>query len=688
MPRTELLALSLDDLAVLTNRGVVKRAQREIESGEITGTLSEKDDGEVVAQWSDGVECRLPAGKVVGDGRCTCAATDVCRHIVRTVLAYQRQPSATKAAGGEAGVVDGVASPPEPPAVWDPGTIDDSALAVAFRPAALAKARDVFEQGMLVELVRSAKPSARFHVPPHTLRFLVPGDIRYTHCDCAEAAPCRHVPLAVWAFRALAQESSVGLVSTQTTAPAVPIALLDAVDEHLREWLEQGTAGSPRSWTDRLAKLQARCLADDLVWPAEIIDDLSRQFERYLGHDALFDANRVADLMGELLIRCDAIRSNTFAVPQMLIRGSSADRPAEIGSARYVGLGCGATVGRKSVTLEAYLQDVDTGTVVVLERDFANPAADSAEGPRPVWKLAQTTALKGASFAILGAGQLVLQGGKRTPGNQLVVGRGRAVVNPQAFTWEQVRAPVFAEDFEELRARLSLLPPASLRPRRVAEDFHVVPIAGVAAAGFDPASQMVRAILRDARGGVAALEHPFDSRAEEGTNALLEQLTLQPANLRYVAAHARLGPIGLVLAPVALVFQDGASNRRQAIQPWVDRPARAGTPSSDVRPTSSKSAPATRVVDPAEEYPRQLLSSLGELVLLGVGRADAHSAGHWRELARFGEAVGFHRLTRPVSALANALEQKQHTPRWDPTVACRSALEVAVLARLALDLNG
>src|SRR5207302_10961037 len=91
MPRAELLALTLDDLAALTNRGTVKRAQREVEANECTCTLTEAEDGTVTAQWSDGVECRLPAGKVLRDGHCSCAAAGLCRHLVRTVLAYQRQ---------------------------------------------------------------------------------------------------------------------------------------------------------------------------------------------------------------------------------------------------------------------------------------------------------------------------------------------------------------------------------------------------------------------------------------------------------------------------------------------------------------------------------------------------------------------------------------------------------------------
>src|SRR5204862_5522054 len=119
---------------------------------------------------------------------------------------------------------------PEP---WDPGQIGDDVLSAVFRPAAIAKARGEFQQGLLVELVRSAKPSARFHVPPHTVRFLVPGDIRYTHCDCAEPAPCRHVPLAVWAFRMLESSAAAGLLSTQQVALSVPNALVDDLEETL-----------------------------------------------------------------------------------------------------------------------------------------------------------------------------------------------------------------------------------------------------------------------------------------------------------------------------------------------------------------------------------------------------------------------------------------------------------------------
>src|SRR5437868_6422022 len=96
MLRDDLLHLLPDDLAALTNRGTVKRARRELDEAEVTGTLTEAADGTVAAAWSDGVSCTLPGGKVVADARCTCPATELCRHVVRTVLAYQGR--ATKAA--------------------------------------------------------------------------------------------------------------------------------------------------------------------------------------------------------------------------------------------------------------------------------------------------------------------------------------------------------------------------------------------------------------------------------------------------------------------------------------------------------------------------------------------------------------------------------------------------------------
>ena len=81
--RADLLALTADDLATLTNRGTVKRAARE--AGDVV--VREAADGLVVVSADDAV-VELPPRVPLEDARCSCAAVGLCRHIVRAVLAY------------------------------------------------------------------------------------------------------------------------------------------------------------------------------------------------------------------------------------------------------------------------------------------------------------------------------------------------------------------------------------------------------------------------------------------------------------------------------------------------------------------------------------------------------------------------------------------------------------------------
>src|SRR6516225_4249639 len=87
MSRADLLALSPESVAALSNLGLVKRAQREIASGE-GPDLSEDEDGVVTGSFKDGTVARLVPGKSLRDTPCSCGAVAVCRHRVAVALAY------------------------------------------------------------------------------------------------------------------------------------------------------------------------------------------------------------------------------------------------------------------------------------------------------------------------------------------------------------------------------------------------------------------------------------------------------------------------------------------------------------------------------------------------------------------------------------------------------------------------
>ncbi len=347
-----------------------------------------------------------------------------------------------------------------------------------------------------------------------------------------------------------------------------------------------------------------------------------------------------------------------------------------LGSARFIGLGCGVRLNKRGVELTAYLQDSDSGSMVAVCKEFADDS-DPAKPARSFAELARASAAKGSSFATLGAGQLLIRGGKRTASFHLIPGRSDASVQPQAFAWETLRPPVLVEEFRELDARLSTLPPSSLRPRRVAEDFHVCTVAGAESVHFDAATQTVRAVLLDGREQRMLLIHPYTSRGQAGAEALFARLGEQPGTLRFVSGPVQRGAGGLLIQPVCLVWQDGT--KRTTLQPWIEQ--RPGESVSD-----TKLSAAVRSADLLRDYLLNLQAALGELFVLGLRRSDPLVARRWRELQHQGESVGFARLAARLSPLADALEQKSHTLHWDERTAGRHLLQVATLVRLAGDI--
>jgi len=652
--RDDLCAVTEEDLAAFSNRGSVNRAAKEVADEKLTCQLAEAADGAVHAEWSDGWKIDIPGGKTVRESHCSCLAIGICRHIVRTVLHYQRTHRVTRSS-----------------APWDPGAISDAELEKHLPRAALENARKLFDAGVLAELVRSAKPLARLHGLSCNVRFRVPGDIRYAAADCAPAVAPTMAAVAVWAFRRLPAETVAGFVVTGQPAPA-PSAALDAIDAAAQTWFTHGLAGAPPHLDADLRRLESACRDAQLTWPAENVAAFGEEVARYAAHDALFSPERMIETVGELLGRVDAIRAGTGAVPQPLVRGSADDRTIELGTTRLVGLGCGVRVRRRSARLVAYLQDLDSGAVSVMTRDFADEPDDKE--PRPFARLGDVPVTQGVGLAQVGRSQLLLAKAKRTAAGVITIGRSRCTLTPQGYAWEQLREPVLVDDFDELRARLAALPPACLRPRRAAESYHVLAVAGAEQAYFDEARQRIVATVSDAEGRTATLTHPYHGRAHDGFELLLSRLAHD--QVRMVAGHVALTHAGLTIEPTMVVFE--VDGKRTAVQPWVDRAP------EEIRGAKDVEGDAAR--EPVAAYFGELQDSLAGLLQVGLNRSDDAVARRLHEAARNGEALGLARLPDRVNRLANELDAKLRDVRWQPAAAAMLACELSVLMRLAQDL--
>lgn len=665
--RHDLIALTEDDLITQSNRGIVNRqASKDLENLEYAIDVAEDDT--VTVQWSDDVTVILPPDKtlleVTQEDNPT--ATKVSRQVIRSVMAYQQwiaeQPQDEESA-----------DPLPQPEVWNPAHIEDDLLEAHYGKNKLGGIRREYENGHVLELVRSAKPTARFHTASVTVRFLVPMDFRYTHCDCDEIAPCRHVPMAIWAFRELPEEKPSGIVETLPESPPIPEALIADIRNALLDFAELGLSGTNNALIGRFEHLISRCESEGLIWHSDILRDFLVLHQQYHAQDSQFSPLRLAEVLGELMIRLRAVENPTEHIPAIFVRGSSISRETSKGTSSLMGLGCAVEIHKKGVTLSAYMQDSGSGQTIAIQKYIADPADDKV-APQVFNRLASRNAMKGTAFASVGNQRYLIQGGKYSSNATFNPGRAKISANPQNYQWENLRAPLLVADFDEVIARQSAQPPKSLRPRRVGETIVVCPIERVNFAGFDSMTQSIVAVVQDSVGGEAMLQHPFTSRGSEGAEKLMWWLTNHPEDIAFIAGDISIQQGGLMIAPIAVVFD--VDDKRYGVQPWVD--SYSGESGQEFDGEQGR-----ELLDPIHYYPSEVAETLGEIFTLGIARLDAPTTRQLEHLCEEGERLGFSKLLDPIANVTRQFADKQRNPHWDWQAPAQGAFDLLLLLQFA-----
>ena len=693
--RTDLLSLSLEDLIDLSNRGLVNRSLKEVEAGTLTGTIVETADGSLELAWSDGVTCVLPSQAPLSAECCSCNATQICRHLLRSILYYQREHGLgdreqgtgdREEGGGDREIAAAIVGMPGAMGQeWDPGEIADTVLESYFRPTEWKRLQAQFAQGQILELSRSAKPTAYFHQWGVTTRFKVPGDVHYVYCSCGEAEDkvCGHVPLAVWGFRSLRQqfpEQATGLISTEVFEPIAP-SLVSELEAMLGQGLSLGLSHWSTPLVGRIQRWGKTCETAGWIWLSELWGDLLQQYTYYQTQDAQFQPSQVTELLMEAECRLRAMQNPQSPVPQLWVRGSSLDRPAPIGATTLVGLGCGVRVGQGAVQLQVYVQDLKSGQVLIINQTHAEKSAqegaNAGGGSELAFaQLALKSGFKRFALARLGSHQIIIKGGKRLPNHEFRPARNAAAsLNPQTFIWENnLRPPLLVEDLQLLQAHLAQSPPPALRPRRLGDTFQVMTIAGVRGAVFSTIDQYIGADLIDPQGNCISLRHPYLDRGSEGAEILLNLLQHAPDRFRFVSGLVSQRGQGLVIQPIALILEN-SQGQRSMLQPWIEtRQTWSASGFSDplepsepipASPAIELLAPSLpRPPDPLRHYLEAVKGWITDLLLLGLESSDPQLLAQLSHLCDQGRSLGFNQLLTPLEILAAEFSRKANDRHW------------------------
>ncbi len=624
--RADLLALTPESLALFSNVGLVKRAQKEVDSG-AGPTLDEDASGTVVATSKDGATTRLLPATPLRATSCSCGAAGACRHRIAAVLAYQRLHGVAPSAGaGAAASASGAAQSgaAHVSAPWDPGAIDDAALRAACGDLAFGRAEAALSASLLVELAPGAIPVAR--LPIATVQFPVPNDLAHARCDCALGHGCEHVALAVWAFRKAAGGTSVELGA----APApVDAGCLGAVLAELEGVLASGLAehGSGE------ALARARVTADraGFVWLVDAIEDLERQRDAWERRSARFSGRVAARLAAEIGARARAASAPAEARPRLPARFVlGADEPRQTLTAELrltpLGVRLDSDGDRRFATV--VFADRDNKHALVLKKEW--PAPPSGK-PKDGFDLGELYASSRLTLAALTRADLVARGALRRANGEIDLGSARGLKSsalPGEVAWADLPAPLQIRDLRAFEDALRAAPPAFLAPRRAGADVHVIGVSAVRGVVYRRGEQTLSAELVDPSGGSFLLRVQHRSVSPGAIDATAAALARGP---RFVAGELTLGRSGFVLSPLAILGE-------RLVVPDLEKPRAIELPPAD--PSA-----LTEADDPLDAP----LSALDALVERAAQKGVLAIAEREREQAARGlDEVGLARVAAAV----------------------------------------
>ncbi|MCA9570492.1 MAG: hypothetical protein KC656_21765, partial [Myxococcales bacterium] len=430
--RSDLLALDDDALATLANRGLVKRARKEVDRGD--GPSLTADGETVVATFADGTVTTLPPGVALQHAPCSCGASAVCRHRVATVMA-------ARAAGGpETSVQVGL----------PPLDIDDDALLARLGRRLLTKAERLRDAGVTATVRTTSPPEVL--LPTCTVRFLVPWELAHARCDCRDGVDCAHTALAVWALRAadLGLAESVVSLGTAGASDADLLARLEALEADV---LAHGWTGAVDALVGRVEALEAEAGHAGLVWLADLLATLREAVGRYTAGHRAADAHSVGALVGELGLR--ARTPPGPALPRAWLHGEGRMERTSLDHTVLRGIGARVRPDGDTTVLQVFLRDGDARDALVLMRRHDGAPDGEALARRR---------LLGSTVATVCTGNITTRAASRLPNRAVEVGgqtsRQTAVLPDGGASLERAARPL-AEVREELAGRV----PSALGPR-------------------------------------------------------------------------------------------------------------------------------------------------------------------------------------------------------------------------------
>lgn len=669
------IARTLDDeaLASLANKGLVRRAQKDLESSR--PALVSADADRVQFQIGDAiVEIVEPLGR----SRCSCPAAGICRHILVALVFLRDDPAVRNAdfaaqqslfdVGGDrpsdtdqssAGAA--TSAPPEPLAVASPeeilGGVTDKELQAWAGKAAFKKATLALADNPPVEIEAGATLVIRFPTRNINCRWIPSDNLLSLVCSCQSETPCEHAVAAV-----LAYQVSLGRRTIQPTekalkesagAPRTRAEVLASTLAMLREIVSLGLARLSAATVQRVTTLAISAHGVDLPRLERMLKALAEEIDLVLRRDA--QANSTNLLLS--LSRANALASALESKPTSAVIGQHRTQYHEVGQITLVGLGAQhwkSKGGYRGLTV--FFWDKSRGDFATWSE--ARPIQQA--GFDPVGRYGADGPWSGCQSPRQASGSVLRLTGAWRNARGRISGRASIqalVVGPTSIS--EVPEPIV--EWSQLRPRAEKLFGGGLTEPPENLDLAIVAPHAWLPAQFDPLRQELIRPIADRAGWMLPLWLPFTPENESAIDVLE---THDPAESRAVLVAIRLIAARLYLQPMSLISDDRILSLNLEKTPPTGPAATAtaaDSPPADELESDEDAAAIDNAVVGAmatTSLGRLLIGAQAELEAIAESGIAAHRDNdRLRAAANRLESIGLVACARPLSRLVEMLDR-------------------------------
>lgn len=667
-------ALSVYDdatLEALANRGLLRRAAKDVEAGKVE---IDEEFPDSIAVIADGERVEMDAGGP-RTARCSCPATTVCRHRLAAVLLL-RQDAEARAAGGS--------QPIEPHAVIDPLAdvlaLDAKALTKWAGRANVRAALDLIADAALEIERDGAVLRVRLGTgwPPVLILAgqgldgivskVAPSRMRALHTAAV---------LAVWRDQGRDVEDLVDEASAGPVAELPDPTFLATVKSTLETAVSTAIAQAPELLEEQLFLFSISSRADDIPALSRRLRQLSGSVRARRSRDFTIAPAEMLSEMASAYALADALATCGDGMMAAPLRGAARQGYAPVGQLGLVGLAARqweTRGGARGITGYFYAHELKRAVTVSLARvgqhdRLFDPA--SAFHDEALWRAGPLRELIGA--------RLDLQGARLSPEGRLsqaqeTVGwktawlgetaeiRGWSITFDDWQTLQERMQDRFATRLTGRRregpALVALLPAAQLSP------------------WFDGVGQRTILPLQDVQGRTLALQIPH-STANAGTASRLKAVAaaarIEVAFVEVLPASDGFLPMPLSLAirptPDAALQLVLLDPRLASAQTTETDAAGGGTAEGSDSQADQEGSTAPLPVTPVGLLASEIQDALLTRCELGLAVLSADAAKLFAHYAARARNMGLGILAGACHATATA----------DPASAARSVLRLAHL---------